>query len=70
MYHSTQVNLIAAVAKNRAIGYQNQLLFHIEADLKRFKALTLHGKAHIPLATSRTTSAAEKHCFKPNSPCF
>ena len=42
MYHSTQVNLIAAVAKNRAIGYQNQLLFHIEADLKRFKALTLH----------------------------
>ena len=42
MYHSTQVNLIAAVAKNRAIGYQNQLLFHIEADLKRFKTLTLH----------------------------
>lgn len=34
------VTLIAAVAANRAIGYQNRLLFHLPADLRRFKALT------------------------------
>lgn len=27
--------------KDRAIGYQNQLLWHVPADLKRFKALTM-----------------------------
>ena len=35
-----QVNVIAAVAKNRAIGYQNKLLYWLPNDLKRFKALT------------------------------
>ncbi|WP_027452531.1 dihydrofolate reductase [Segatella albensis] len=35
-----KINVIAAVAANRAIGYQNQLLYHIREDLKRFKALT------------------------------
>ncbi len=35
-----KINIIAAVAANRAIGYQNQLLYHIREDLKRFKALT------------------------------
>jgi dihydrofolate reductase len=34
------VSLIAAVAKNRAIGYQNRLLYWLPNDLKRFKALT------------------------------
>lgn len=34
------VTLIAALAKNRAIGYRNRLLYFISADLKRFKALT------------------------------
>ena len=33
--------LIAAVAKNRAIGLDNQLLWRLPEDLKRFKALTL-----------------------------
>ena len=36
------VSIIAALAKNnRAIGLNNQLLWHISEDLKRFKKLTL-----------------------------
>lgn len=34
------ISIIAAVAKNRAIGYQNKLLYWLPNDLKRFKALT------------------------------
>ena len=34
------LNIIAAVAHNRAIGYQNKLLYWLPDDLKRFKALT------------------------------
>ncbi|MCI6617542.1 MAG: dihydrofolate reductase [Prevotella sp.] len=34
------LNIIAAVARNRAIGYQNKLLYWLPDDLKRFKALT------------------------------
>ncbi|MBQ7420946.1 MAG: dihydrofolate reductase [Prevotella sp.] len=34
------INIIAAVARNRAIGYQNKLLYWLPNDLKRFKALT------------------------------
>ena len=35
------MNLIVAVDRNWAIGYQNDLLVRISPDLKRFKALTL-----------------------------
>lgn len=35
-----KVNIIAAVARNRAIGYQNKLLYWLPNDLKRFKSLT------------------------------
>lgn len=35
------ISLIAAIDKNRAIGYKNKLLFHIADDLKRFKRLTI-----------------------------
>ena len=35
-----QLNIIAAVAKNRAIGYENKLLYWLPNDLKRFKAIT------------------------------
>lgn len=35
------LSLIAAVAKNRAIGYQNKLLFAIKEDMKHFKRLTM-----------------------------
>ena len=34
------ITLIAAVAKNGAIGYQNKLLYWLPNDLKRFKTLT------------------------------
>ena len=35
-----KINIIAAVARNRAIGFQNKLLYWLPNDLKRFKALT------------------------------
>ena len=34
------ISLICAVAENGAIGHNNRLLFHLRADLQRFKALT------------------------------
>ena len=34
------ISIIAAVARNLAIGYQNKLLYWLPNDLKRFKALT------------------------------
>ena len=34
------INIIAAVANNRAIGFQNKLIYWLPNDLKRFKALT------------------------------
>ena len=34
------INIIAAVAKNRAIGYKNKLIYWLPNDLKRFKVLT------------------------------
>lgn len=35
-----KISVIVAVAKNFAIGINNQLLWHIPADLKRFKKIT------------------------------
>ena len=35
-----RINIIAAVAKNNAIGKNNKLLYWLPNDLKRFKALT------------------------------
>ena len=32
--------MIAAVARNRAIGFENKLIYWLPNDLKRFKALT------------------------------
>lgn len=37
---NAQIIVIAAIDRNRALGYKNQLLFHLSADLKRFKELT------------------------------
>jgi dihydrofolate reductase len=34
------ISIIVAIAENNAIGKDNQLLWHISDDLKRFKALT------------------------------
>lgn len=35
-----EINIIAAVAKNNAIGFENKLLYHIKADMQRFRLLT------------------------------
>ncbi|NOR27038.1 MAG: dihydrofolate reductase [Lutibacter sp.] len=34
------ITIIAAIAKNNALGKDNQLIWHIPADLKRFKKVT------------------------------
>lgn len=34
------LNIICAVAENNAIGYENKLLYHIKADMQRFRQLT------------------------------
>ena len=34
------VSIIAALSENNAIGKENKLLWHIPADLKRFKTIT------------------------------
>ena len=36
-----KISIIVAVARNWAIGRNNQLLWHIPADLKRFKQITI-----------------------------
>lgn len=38
------ISIIVAIAKNHAIGKDNQLLWHISEDLKRFKRLTSEHK--------------------------
>ena len=38
--YKIMINIIAAVAQNNAIGYQNKLLYWLPNDLKRFKQLT------------------------------
>lgn len=35
------LSIIACISRNRAIGYQNQLLYHIKSDMARFKELTM-----------------------------
>ena len=39
-YHHMNISIIVAIAKNRAIGFENKLLYWLPNDLKRFKALT------------------------------
>ena len=34
------ITIIVAIAQNGAIGYKGDLIYHLSADLKRFKALT------------------------------
>lgn len=36
----SSISIIVAIAQNRAIGYENKLLYWLPNDLKRFKALT------------------------------
>jgi dihydrofolate reductase len=46
-----KISLIAAIARNRVVGYNNQLPWHLPADLQHFKQLTL-GK---PIVMGRKT---------------
>lgn len=34
------ITLIAALSRNRAIGFENRLIYHIREDMRRFKSLT------------------------------
>lgn len=38
--HMKDISIIVAIARNRAIGFENKLLYWLPNDLKRFKALT------------------------------
>ena len=62
------ITIIAAVARNRAIGFQNKLIYWLPDDLKRFKALTtghtvvMGRKTFEPTLKKAITSTA--HCWK------
>ena len=51
------ISVIAAIAKNRAIGYQNKLIYHIKEDMKRFQTLTMNH----PIIMGRKTFESFPH---------
>jgi dihydrofolate reductase len=51
------ISMIAAVAKNRAIGFENKLIYWLPNDLKRFKTLTT---GHTILMGRRTFDSLPK----------
>ncbi len=51
------ISMIAAVARNRAIGFQNKLIYWLPNDLKRFKQLTT---GHTILMGRRTYESLPK----------
>jgi len=51
------ISIIVAIAKNRAIGKDNQLLWHLSYDLKRFKKLT---EGHIVIMGQKTFESLPK----------
>jgi len=51
------ITIICALAENRAIGFENRLLYHLSADLQRFKALTT---GHTVLMGRRTFESLPK----------
>jgi dihydrofolate reductase len=52
-----KINMIAAVAQNRAIGFENKLIYWLPNDLKRFKQLTT---GHTILMGRRTFESLPK----------
>ena len=40
LFTSKMLSIIVAIAENRAIGFENKLIYWLPNDLKRFKALT------------------------------
>ena len=58
------MNAIVAVSENWGIGKDNALLFHIRADLQRFKALTTgHTVVMGRPGMSRTTTSGSLPSF-------
>ena len=45
------ISIICIIAKNRAIGYNNQLLYDIPEDMKHFREIT---KEHVVIMGERT----------------
>lgn len=60
MNAKTKLSIIAAVAQNGAIGKDNDLLWHISDDLKRFKQLTLE---HTVMMGKSTYDSLPVHPF-------
>lgn len=59
-----QISIIAAIGKNRELGKDNKLLWHLSADFKRFKELT---SGHIVVMGRKTyESLPEKFRPLPN----
>ncbi|MGI6223422.1 MAG: dihydrofolate reductase [Prevotella sp.] len=52
-----RITLIAALDRQRAIGYQNRLLFHLPEDLEHFKRLTM---GHTVIMGRRTFESLPK----------
>ena len=42
MIHNTKLSIVAAIGKNRELGKNNKLLWHIPEDLEHFKKITLN----------------------------
>jgi len=51
------VTIIAAIAENNALGKDNQLIWHLPADLKRFKKMTLN---HVVIMGRKTLESLGK----------
>ena len=51
------ISIVVAIAENGAIGYKNDLLWHLPADLKRFKKMTT---GHSIIMGSRTFRSLPK----------
>ena len=55
------INIIAAIGKNRELGKDNKLLWHIPEDFKRFKNLT---SGHVVIMGRKTYQSLPKK-FRP-----
>lgn len=51
------ISIVVAIAENGAVGYKNDLLWHLPADLKRFKEMTT---GHSIIMGSRTFRSLPK----------
>ncbi len=62
------ISIIVAVSEDLGIGKNNELLWHIPEDLKRFKRLTygktvIMGRKTWESLAQETTSGTKKYCY-------